>query len=129
MPFNQPSDAIARVLRKVGVDPRERITDQCQDPEYTACRTEEIPAYFELYVGVDIDEAERRVLCCFLLACLNDCCASGRPHDLQPRILDALFAAGETHADELAYWMDMSDPDSSNWWPITAHLAQHRGSS
>jgi len=125
MPFNAPSDAIARVLRKIGVDPAERITEFCQDPEYTACRAEEVPAYFELYRGGEVDGAERAVLCCFLLEGLNDFCGQREPHDLQPHIFNALFAAGDVHAEELAYWMNTSDPDPDNWWPITAHLLKH----
>lgn len=105
MPFHGPVDAIERVLRKLGLDPRKRITEFCQDPEYTACRADELPAYFELYCSAGragLDPSERDVLCCFLLEALNDFCANGTPHDLQLRILEALFAAEEAHGDETA---------------------------
>lgn len=127
MPFNRPFDAIHRVLRKIGADPNERITEYCQDPEYTACRRDEIDAYFDLYLHGDVDPSEREVLCCFLLQELNDLCAEGTAHPLQIRIFEALFGAGDIHADELIYWMNTHDePDPENWWPITAHLLQYR---
>ena len=48
-------------------------------------------------------------------------------HHAPPRRKDAhTFAAGNEHAAELAYWMDTSDPDPENWWPITSHLIWHR---
>lgn len=34
----------------------------------------------------------------------------------------ALFGAGEIHVAELAYWMNTSDPDTENWWPIAEAL-------
>jgi hypothetical protein len=126
MPFNRPSDAICSVLRKIGVDPNERLTESCQDPEYTACRSEEIAAYFDLYLHGDVDQSEREVLCCFLLQELNELCAEGASHALQVRIFDALFDAGDIHAEELIYWMKTDDPDSQNWWPVAAYLLQHR---
>ena len=125
MPFHGPAHVIAHVLRKIGVDPHERISEFCQDPEYTACRAEEVPLYFELYLATS-DPAERDLLCCFLLEGLNDFCAAGQPHHFQSRILDALFAAESAHTEELAYWMDTSDRDPDNRWPISAYLIEHR---
>lgn len=126
MAFNQPPDAIRSVLLKLGLDPSERIFPFDQDPEYTACRAEELPAYFELYARGPTDESERAVLCCFLMAGLNDFCAEGFVHPLQAAIFDTLLGAGEVHASELAYWADTSDPDPENWWPVTAYLLEHR---
>lgn len=125
MPFHGPVHVIAHVLRKIGVDPHARISEFCQDPEYTACRAEELPLYFGLYLATS-DSDERDLLCCFLLEGLNDFCTTGQPHHLQPRILDALFAAADAHTEELEYWMDTSDPDPENWWPISEFLAEHR---
>jgi hypothetical protein len=123
--FDGPNRVIASVLAKLGIDPRERLTDDCQDPEYTSCRTEELPSYFQLYARGDITSEERQVLCCFLLEGLNDSIQSGTPHPLQSSIFDALFDAGDEHRAELAYWMETSDPDQANWWPITAALLSH----
>ena len=50
MPFDRPAETIRRVLTKVGVDPATRIEPHDQDPEYTSCRPEELPAYFRLYL-------------------------------------------------------------------------------
>ena len=128
MPFNEPSDAIARVLLKIGVDPAERLSPHDQDPEYTSCRCEELPAYFDLYRLGATDPSERAVLCCFLLQGLNDFCCSGVTHPLQTAIFHALHDAGEIHADEIAYWADASDPDPENWWPLTKPLLDYRAS-
>lgn len=128
VPFNEPSDAIVRVLLKIGADPAERLSPRDQDPEYTACRSEELPAYFELYLHGALDASERAVLCCFLLEGLNDFCSGGVPHPLQTAIFCALFDAGQLHANELAYWTDTSDSDPNNWWPITKHLLAYRAS-
>ena len=114
VPFNEPYNAIVRVLLKIGANPGERLDSFDQDPEYTACRVEELPAYFDLYVHGVTDPSERAVLCCFLMQGLNDLCAQGIIHPLQPAIFDALLDAGEIHASELAYWTDTSDPDSEN---------------
>lgn len=66
IPFNEPDNAIVRVLKKLGIDPHERTTECDQDPQYTACRPEELSAYFQLYTQGKIDHEERTVLCCFL---------------------------------------------------------------
>lgn len=126
MPFNQPSDAIHRVLKKIGVDPTERLSATCQDPEYTASRREEIDVYFDLYLHGDVDRLEREVLGCFLLQEFNDLCGEDTPHPLQARVFETLFGAGDLHAEELGYWMNThDDPDPENWWPIAAHLLQY----
>jgi hypothetical protein len=126
LPFNKPSDAIVRVLLKVGANPADRIDEFDQDPEYTACRSEELPLYYQLYAHGALDTSEREVLCCFMLEGLNDFCSEGIAHPLQGAIFDALIDAGDLHAEELAYWSDTSDPDSENWWPITQPLLAHR---
>jgi hypothetical protein len=126
MPFNGPDETIASVLRKLGIDPRERMDAFEQDAEYTACRSEEIPLYFSLYRRGTVDADERAVLCCFLLESLNERIQAGDPHPLQEEIFATLFDAGEIHAAELAYWMDTSDRDEENWWPITRPLLQHK---
>lgn len=71
MGFNGPTAVVEAVLVKLGIDPRERNLD-CQDREYTVCRSTELPLYFELYTRGPITDDERRVLCCFLLECLNE---------------------------------------------------------
>lgn len=126
MPFNKPADAIRRVLFKVGVDPATRIGPYDQDPEYTSCRCEELPAYFRLYQDGPTDPDERAVLCCFMLECLNEFCADGTEHPLQHAVFDALLDAGDAHAEELAYWSDSDDPDPDNWWPIATAIVKHR---
>ncbi|MEP7120424.1 MAG: VOC family protein [Byssovorax sp.] len=123
----RPVLALERVLRKLGIDPAERLwSDDDQDAEYLSCRREEVSAYFELYRRRDTEATERDVLCCFLLQGLNDHCSTGELHPEQAAILDALFDAGEAHADELAYWMDMLSADPEDWWPITEHLLRRR---
>ena len=126
MPYEGPNQAIASVLCKLGIDPHERMDESDQDAEYTACRTEEISSYFELYSRDIVDPNERAVLGCFLLEGLNECIQVGNPHPLQDGILLALFGAGEIHATEFEYWMDTSDPDEENWWPITKVLLEYR---
>jgi hypothetical protein len=129
MPYEGSYQTIQSVLSRLGIDPRERMDELDQDPEYTACRSEEIPSYFRLYTEGVLDADERAVLCCFLLEGLNERIQTGAPHPLQEDILTTLFAAGEIHAAELAYWMDSSDPDEENWWPITTALLHHRDRS
>lgn len=126
VPFSRPARVIAGVLAKLGIDPSERMIEGDQDPEYTSCRAEEIPRYFELYTSGTLAPEEREVLCCFLLQGLNDSIQSGEAHPLQTVIFDALFDAEGLHREELAYWMNTSDPDSENWWPITAALVAHK---
>jgi hypothetical protein len=121
-------DAIASVLRKVGVNPAERFDAFDQDAQYTACRPEELAQYYELYVGGVVDDLERYVLCCFMLEALNDFCSEGATHSLQSVIFDALLDAGDVHAHEIAYWTDTSDPDPENWWPITKPFLAHQAS-
>jgi hypothetical protein len=126
MPFDKPSEAIRRVLTKVGVDPATRIDAYDQDPEYTSCRPEELPAYFRLYQDRATDPDEKAVLCCFMLECLNDFCADGAVHPLQHEIFDALLDAGDAHAAEIAYWSESDDPDPENWWPIAESILEHK---
>jgi hypothetical protein len=126
MPYEGSYQAIASVLRRLGIDPSERMDACDQDAEYTACRSDEIPNYFHLYRQSLLEPDERAVLCCFLLDGLNECVQAGAPHPLQRDIFTALFDAGEIHARELAYWMDTSDPDKENWWPITPALLEHK---
>jgi hypothetical protein len=126
MPFDKPSETIRRVLTKVGVDPATRIHAYDQDPEYTSCRPEELPAYFRLYQDSATDVDEKAVLCCFMLECLNDFCANEMVHPLQHEIFDALLDAGDVHAAEIAYWSESDDPDPENWWPIAQSLLEHK---
>jgi hypothetical protein len=127
MPYEGPRSAIVTVLARVSVDPRERIDDSDQDPEYTACRSDEVDTYFAIYQDEGVDTHECAVLCCFLLQSLNDLIHTERPHPRQHEILSAIFESG-LHSQELAYWMDTSDPDQENWWPITTVLLEHAGS-
>lgn len=125
MPFNGPSEAIASVLRRLDVDPVERFNEHDQDPEYTSCRPEEVTRYFDLYSTASLPSSERAVLCCFMLESLNELVQDGRPHVQQDLMVDVLMASSE-HAEELAYWMNTSDPDEENWWPITKVLLRRR---
>ena len=127
MPFDGPVRvAVAKVLIKLGIDPRDRLGEHDQDPEYTSCRSDEIPSYFALYAHGELEPAERAVLCCFLLEGLNELIQAGTPHPLQAAIFNALFDAEELHRVELAYWMDTSDPERENWWPITGALLAYK---
>jgi hypothetical protein len=126
MPFNKPAGTIGRVLTKIGVDPATRIDAYDQDPEYTSCRTEELPAYLRLYRDGSTDSDERDVLCCFMLECLNDVCHDGTVHPLQHEIFDALLNAGDAHAEEIAYWSESDDPDPENWPPIAEFVREHK---
>jgi hypothetical protein len=126
MGYDGPRATIELVLRKLSIDPRERMEAGDQDPEYTACRAEEIVRYFQLYKEANLTSDERAVLCCFLLQCLNDHAQDGAPHPLQEDIIASLFGADSIHSAELDYWMDTSDPDEENWWPITKALLRHR---
>jgi hypothetical protein len=126
MPYQGPFEKIASVLRKLGIDPRERVDEFDQDAEYTACRSEEIPLYFRLYGRGSLDVDERAILCCFLLEGLNERIQAGDPHPLQEEIFAELFDAGEIHAAEFAYWMDTTDRDEEDWWPITRPLLEHK---
>src|SRR3989442_12270445 len=110
MPYSGPHSAIVTVLIKLGIDPRERVDDSDQDPEYTACRSEELDSYFDLYQKT-ADLNERGVLCCFLLDGLNELIQDGHPHPRQAEILTALVDAGEVHAAELSYWANTSAPN------------------
>lgn len=60
-------DAIERVLRRLGIQPDERMGPADQDAEYTACRCEELDSYIDLYALEDIEDDERVVLGCFIL--------------------------------------------------------------
>jgi hypothetical protein len=122
VPYAGPRHAISSVLTRLGIDPRERIAEHDQDPEYTSCRAAEVDDYYNLFQSNDLDGNERQVLCCFLLEGLNELIQIGSSHPLRPVILRALFDTREVHASELAYWMDTSDPDEQNWWPITRPL-------
>jgi len=126
MPYQGPLEKIASVLRKLGIAPRERVDEFDQDAEYTACRSEEIPLYFRLYGRGSLDVDERAILCCFLLEGLNERIQAGDPHPLQEEIFAELFDAGEIHATELADWMDTTDRDEEDWWPITRPLLEHK---
>lgn len=114
-----------KILRKIGQNPDERIDEFDQDPEYTSCRVEELQEYFNLYQKNSTTIKEKKVLCCFMLECLNEEIQSGRTHILQDKILTQLFKDKEMHKKELEYWMNTSDPDEENWWPITKVLLKY----
>lgn len=122
MPYPGSRDAIGSVLRRLGIDPSDRIDAFDQDEEYTSSRHTELPEYFHLYGEENLTVDERAVLCCFLLESLNECIQAGEPHPLQASIFAVLFANRDLHAAELGYWMNTSDPDEDNWWPITRPL-------
>jgi hypothetical protein len=127
MPYQGPPQMIASVLKKLGIDPDQRIGMFDQDPEYTACEAEEIPLYFSLYGSEGLEIGERMVLCCFMLEGLNERIQAGDPHPLQEQIFKALFDASEIHADELAYWMDNSQSENEDdWWPITRPILEYQ---
>ena len=110
------------MLGRLGIDPCDRLDNADQDAEYTSCRRTEVPEYFRLYREKDLTVDERAVVCCFLLESLNDCIQAGEPHPLQESIFATLFANREIHSAELEYWMDTSDPDEDNWWPVARPL-------
>lgn len=124
MPYSGPRDAIRSVLVKLGVEPDTRVDRYDQDPEYTACRPEEIDEYVRVLRSRDVTVPEMSVLCCFLLECLNDRIQDGSPHPHQAEIFDLLLAS-DVHKHEFAYWMDTSDADAENWCPITKPLLEH----
>jgi hypothetical protein len=125
MPYEGSLEAIRSVLARLGIDPRDRMDEGDQDPEYTACRSDEIDDYFRLYRSKELNVDERAVLCCFLLEGLNEQIQTSAPHPSQTEIFSVLFEARQLHAAELAYWMNTSDPDQDNWWPITKPLLEH----
>lgn len=100
------------------------MDDADQDAEYTSCRRTEAADYFRLYREENLTVDERAVVCCFLLESLNDCIQAGEPHPLQEPIFAALFANREIHSAELKYWMDTSDLDEDNWWPVARPLLE-----
>lgn len=115
------TEAVASVLRKIGVDPDTRIG--WGDEAYTACGMGEVERYLDLYFLPDTDKYEKRVLGCFLLQSLDDYrCSMDRPHTLQ-NLIFALLCMDETiHASEITYWSDLSDPDETAWWTIAREL-------
>lgn len=118
MPYWGPKSAIGAVLQRLGIDPTDRFDEFDQDAEYTACRVEELDAYYLLYRANNLSVDERRVLGCFMLQCLNDGIELGAAQEFQKDIIAALFADAELHGEELAYWMNVSDRDPENWWPL-----------
>lgn len=115
------TEAVASVLRKIGIDPDTRIG--WGDEAYTACEMGEMERYLDLYFLPDTDKYEKRVLGCFLLQSLNDYhCSMDRPHTFQ-NLIFALLCMDETiHASEITYWSDLSDPDGTAWWTIAREL-------
>jgi hypothetical protein len=119
--YDGPSQAVESVLRKLDIDPCERLSDLDQDPEYTACRCDELEKYLNLYRSGAVSSDERDGLACFMLEGLNEFASQGIAHPLERLVFETLVEAGD-HSDELAYWMDTTDPDDTNWWPITQSL-------
>jgi len=68
MRFNGSHLVIAAVLTKLGIDPLKRINELDQDAEYTACRSEELPRYLELYSTGDCTSEERASRAAFFRA-------------------------------------------------------------
>lgn len=115
-------DAVQAVLRRLGIDPVTRVDAFDQDPEYTACRVEELAVYAEFY-DTSLPAEQRRVLGCFLLECLEEHLGSaGSPHPLQESIFDLLHQDLPLQADELAYWACRDEPDLEAHWRISSHL-------
>ena len=121
MSYDGPWEAIESVLVKLNIDPRMRLDELDQDPEYTACRCEELEQYLNLYRSGSLSADERAVIACFMLEGLNEFASSDRVHPLEQAIFETLVKAGD-HALELAYWMDTSGTDETHWWPITKRL-------
>ncbi len=115
-------ESIRRVLKRLSIRPEDRMGPHAQDLEYTACRSDELDAYVDLYASPDLDDDERGVLCCFILESINELIQLGEPHYRQGQALNMLFSNEELHRHELEYWMDTSEPNEDNWWPITPTL-------
>ncbi len=112
-------ESIRRVLKRLAIRPEDRIAPHAQDLEYTACRSDELDAYIDLYASSELDDGERGVLCCFILESMNEIIQLGKTHSRQGQALTMLFSNEELHRHELEYWMDASDPNEEDWWPIT----------
>ncbi len=115
---------IRRVLDRLQIPAGDRLDATDQDAEYTACRSDELDRYLDLYRTHDLDDRERSVLCCFILESLNELVQDDDPHPRQQEAFRMLFSDERLHRDELRYWADRSEPDPDHWWPITAHLVQ-----
>jgi hypothetical protein len=116
---------VAHVLRRLGIDPQVRFSPLDQDAQYTACRAEELPLYFDLYRSIGVSDEDKRVLCSFLLEGLNEHAMSGG-HILHDVVVHALMDDEELHREELQYWMNTGDPDEDHWWPVTKGLLRVR---
>lgn len=123
-------DATRSVLRKIGVDPSLRIFDGDQDFEYTSCNVNELDDYFEVYMGSQISDQEKRVLGCFFLQCLNDYIGEHDVvHPKQMIIFEILHRDVEIHKFELEYWRDNVDSNEENWWYVTKYLKEWKSIS
>lgn len=122
-------EMVAHVLRLLGIDPQVRLSPLDQDAQYTACRAEELPLYFDLYRSIGVSADDKRVLCSFLLEGLNEHAMSGG-HILHDEVLHMLMDDEELHREEFQYWMNTDDPDEEHWRPVTKGLLrvwQQRG--
>lgn len=118
-------EMVARVLRRLGIDPPVRFSPLDQDAQYTACRAEELPLYFDHYRSAGVSDDDKRVLCSFLLEGLNEYAMSGN-HILHDAVVHALMDDEELHREELQHWMNTDDPDEECWWPATKELLRVR---
>ena len=118
-------DAAISVLRKLGVDPASRFDQYDQDFEYTACRVEELEAYFKLYQDEDTTQAEKRLLGCFLIEGLNDYVSENdKPHPLQNDVFERLHQDKSIHYHEFEYRFECWGMEGYEPWPICEYIME-----
>ena len=111
------------ILKKLGIDEASRIDDGDQDFEYTSCRIEELESYISIYGDKETTDAEKVVLGCFFLECLNDHIAEHNvAHRLQKKAFEILFKDKHLHAEELSYRLENDDGIEEHCWPIRKEL-------
>ena len=72
-----PTDEdIVSVLKKLQINPADRIHGEDQDLEYTTCRLEELAQYIALYDDTATDDGEKVVLGCYFMECFNEMAAN-----------------------------------------------------
>jgi hypothetical protein len=118
-------EMVAHVLHRLGIDPHTRFGPLDQDAQYTACRAEELPLYFDLYKNTGVSADDKRVLCSFLLEGLNEHAMSGG-HILHDAVVHVRLDDEELIREEPQYWMNTDDPDEEHWWPLTKGLLRVR---
>ncbi len=116
------------ILRKLGIDESSRIDVGDQDFEYTSCRIEELESYIHIYKDKQTTDAEKVVLGCYFLECLNDYIAEHNiAHNLQSRAFEILFEDNALHAEELNYRLVNNDDIEEHCWPIRKELIKWQG--